>query len=192
MRNYCSTSRLDWQHHCEQRGRTQCKGSSSWGGWWLEPWLKDSPEKNDDWELRLQIEGSLHGRMSLQKVRQQDQIFLGNSKVDPVVAVTTQSGHGIVSSTGLSAYQSQLSSTRQEGAGSHPLPHIATTFPWIMLLWPHPYSPWGGSFSIPKSNACLSWLLCWQTEVSTHASILHTQNNTVAVPGAVLVDLLSV
>lgn len=96
--------------------------------------------------------------MSLQKVRHEDQIFLWNSEVDLVGAVTTQSCHGTASSAGLSAYQSQLNSTRQEGAGSHPLPHTATTFPWIMLLWLHPYTPWGGSFSVPKSNACLSWI----------------------------------
>lgn len=57
----------------------------------------------------------------------------------------------------LSAHQSELNSTRQEGADSHPLPHIATTFPWIMVLWPHHYTPWGGSFSVSKWNVCLSW-----------------------------------
>lgn len=64
--------------------------------WW---W----PEKNDEQELRLEIKGSLHERMSLQKVRHQEQVFLRSSEVDLVGAVTTQSYHDAVSSSGLFA-----------------------------------------------------------------------------------------
>lgn len=139
----------------------------------------------------LEIEGSLHERMSLQKVRHQDQIFLGNSEVDPVGAVTTQSCHSTMSSAGLSAYQSQLNCTRQEGADCHPLPHEATTFPWIMLL---PILTLCGEApsAYPSQMRVCPGLPCWQTEVSTHASILHTQKETMTVPVAVLADLLSV
>lgn len=73
--------------------------------------------------------------------------------------VLLQLSHTMVQSVAL-AYlpaKSQLNSTRQEDSDSHPLFPIATTFPWIMLLWPHPYTPWGGSFSAPKANVCLSW-----------------------------------
>lgn len=142
-------------------------------------------------ELMLEIGGSLPERMSHQKVRHQDQIFLGNSEVDPVCAVTTQSCRGTISSAGLSAYQSQLSCTRQEGADSHPLPHKATTFPWIM---PFPILTLCGEApsANPSQMRVCPRLPCWQTKVSAHASILHTQKETMTVPVAVLADLLSV
>lgn len=72
----------------------------------------------------------------------------------------------------LSSYQSELNSSRQEGADSRPLPNIAT-FPWIMLLWPHPYIPWGAPFSTPKWNACLSWtslLTDWSQHPCQHSA----------------------
>lgn len=93
--------------------------------------------------------------------------------------VLLQFSHAMVQSAAL-AYlpaKSQLNSTRQEGAGSCPLPHITTTFPWIILCWPHPYTPKGGSFSIPK--ACLSWTSLLTDGGQHHACILHTQKDSV-------------
>lgn len=124
-----------WQHHREQekvQGEQFMKRMVA--GTLSEGMAGEKPGVNDGGELMLEREGSPHERNGLPEVRDQNLSFFGNSEVDLVGAVTTQSCHGTANSIGLSGYRSQLKSRRQVGADSSPLPAIATPVPWVMLL----------------------------------------------------------
>lgn len=174
-----------WQHHHGEKGQDRAvhEEDSVWNlGWrvgWRKVWVKWWRRAHARRSVSPWNEGFPGGQTPGPKLFWelgclQPMVHL---EVDLVGAVTTQSWCGTVNDIALILCLSQLTHRRRPvGADSSPPHHMATPFPWTMLMSSHDYTPQGGSSHGPNSNARVYTAINrWWMKGRGHASTPRTQ-----------------